>query len=179
MCDAMKSFQAVLWLLFGAGAIPCRRRTLPTVWSETWWPRWGQSANDPVVAPAGVLARHLHNQTLHFGINPRPTGVCAMLRVIELLRNQFPEPGENGLGFGDLGYFRQSLTSQFLADLRQRGALLMGKAQPSWRMCLEDPVLRDKIFDLKQQFLIDQPRHVCQQTGHLVAFHPACIFSNL
>jgi hypothetical protein len=44
-------------------------------------------------------------------------------------------------------------------------------------MCPEDPVLRDKIFDLKQQLLIDQPRHVRQQTGHLTAFHPTCIFS--
>lgn len=25
----------VLWLRLNAGAIPCRRRTLPTVWSET------------------------------------------------------------------------------------------------------------------------------------------------
>ena len=35
MWELMKSIQAVVWLRFGAGAIPCRHRTFPTVWSET------------------------------------------------------------------------------------------------------------------------------------------------
>jgi hypothetical protein len=43
----------------------------------------------------------------------------------------------------------------------------------------EDSVLGDKVLDLKQQSLIDQPPDVRQQTGHLVAFHPDCIFSGL
>src|SRR4051812_42131314 len=42
----------------------------------------------------------------------------------------------------------------------------------------ENPVLRRKILDLKQQFLIDQPRYVRHQPGHLVALHPVCIFSD-
>jgi hypothetical protein len=101
-----------------------------------------------------------------------------MLRTVELLRHQFPEPAEDRLGFGDQGYFLQSLPPQLPADLRQHGALVIREPQPSWRMCPEDPVLRDKIFDLKQQLLIDQPRHVRQQTSHLVTFHPVCIFSD-
>lgn len=36
---------------------------------------------------------------------------------------------------------------QSLADLGQRGALLIRKAQQSWPMCPEDLILRDKIFD--------------------------------
>jgi hypothetical protein len=94
-----------------------------------------------------------------------------MLRAVDLLRHEFTEPAEDRLGFGDQGYFLQSLASQPSADLGQRGALLIREAQPTWRMCPEDPVLRDKVFNLKQQLLIDQPGHVRQQTGHLVTFH--------
>ena len=46
-------------------------------------------------------------------------------------------------------------------------------AYERYRSKPEDPVLRDKIFHLKQQFLIDQPRHVRQQAGHLTAFPPS------
>ncbi len=137
----------------------------------------GKCTGDPVRTPAGILARQLNNQRLHFGVNPRPARVRATLRTIELLRDQFSEPAEDRLGFGDLGDFRQSLQPQPLADFGQRGPLLIREPQPSWCVCPEDPVLRDKIFDLKQQLLIDQPRHVRQQTGHLTAFHPVCIFS--
>ena len=41
----------------------------------------------------------------------------------------------------------------------------------------KNPVLGRKILDLKQQFLIHQPRNVREQTGHLATLHTACIFS--
>jgi hypothetical protein len=41
----------------------------------------------------------------------------------------------------------------------------------------ENPVLGRKILDLKQQFLIHEPRDVREQTGHLATLHTACIFS--
>jgi hypothetical protein len=34
ICDWMNSFHVVMRLRFGAGAILCRRRMFPTVWSE-------------------------------------------------------------------------------------------------------------------------------------------------
>ena len=101
----------------------------------------GKCAGDPVIAPAGILARHPHNQRLHLGVNPRPARIRATLRAIELLRHQFSEPAEDGLGFGDQGYFRQSLPPQPLADLGQRGPLLIREPQSSWRMRPENPVL--------------------------------------
>src|SRR6185295_1350896 len=39
MCEAMKSLQETVWLRLGAGAIPCRFKMLPTVWSDTTDPR--------------------------------------------------------------------------------------------------------------------------------------------
>jgi hypothetical protein len=62
MCERMKSFQVVVWLRLGAGAIPCRRETLPMVWSETHG-RIGECTNNPVICPAGVLSRHLNNKS--------------------------------------------------------------------------------------------------------------------
>ncbi len=44
----------------------------------------------------------------------------------------------------------------------------------------KDSVLGGEIFDLQQQFLIHQTRHVCQKSGQLVTgVHPTCIFSGL
>jgi hypothetical protein len=57
------------------------------------------------------------------------------------------------------------------------GALFVREPQSGWRVRPQDSVLGAKILHLKQQFLIHQPRHVRQQTGHLIARHPACIFS--
>ena len=34
----MKFFQEMVWLRLGAGAIPCRFKMLPTVWSDTTYP---------------------------------------------------------------------------------------------------------------------------------------------
>jgi hypothetical protein len=67
-----------------------------------------------------------------------------MLRAIDLLHHQLPEPAEDGLRFGDQCRCRRAW---------ERSSF--GQAQPSWRMCPEDLVLRDKIFDLQQQFLIE------------------------
>src|SRR5262249_19159119 len=39
MCDLMNSFHVVVRLRSGAGATSCRRKILPTVWSETGYPR--------------------------------------------------------------------------------------------------------------------------------------------
>jgi hypothetical protein len=53
------------------------------------------------------------------------------------------------------------------------------ETQSNWRMCPQDPVLGDEILDLQQQFLIDEPRHVGQETNPFAAFHPTDIFSSL
>src|SRR5688500_14944324 len=72
---------------------------------------WDAMKSFQVVTPAGILARHLHNQRLHFAVNPRLAGACT-IRTIELLRYQFPEPAEDRLGFEGQGDFRQSLPPQ-------------------------------------------------------------------
>jgi len=50
MCRRIKSFQVVVLLLSGTGAIPCRRRMLPTVWwtpDTPDWPMLPQSGRSP------------------------------------------------------------------------------------------------------------------------------------
>ena len=43
LCDRMNSFQVVVRLRSGAGAILYRRKMLPTVWSEIRWPQWASA----------------------------------------------------------------------------------------------------------------------------------------
>ena len=94
----------------------------------------GKCTGDPVIAPAGILARHLHDQRLHFGVNPRPARIGAVFRAIELLRDEFAEPPEDGVGFRHRGYFRQTLSPQPPADLGQCEPLLIREPQHSWCM---------------------------------------------
>ena len=90
-----------------------------------------------------------------------------------------------GRGMSDTSTHRTSALTSFLNQLRIVSGLAIRRLspvpsapascrfRPAWSVahsraaaelvhCPEDPVLRDKIFDLKQQLLIDQPRHVGQ-----------------
>src|SRR3982750_2172785 len=82
----------------------------------------GERSGDPVVAPAGVLTPHLHNQAFYLRVNLRPPRVGPVLRAIELLRDQLAEPAEDSLRLCDLGDFRQTLSAESLPDLGQSGA---------------------------------------------------------
>jgi hypothetical protein len=135
----------------------------------------GQSAGDPAVAAAGVLTRHLHDQLFYLRINLWPPRArTGALNHRTLLRHQ-PRIVS---GFATCAAFARPLSPESFPDLAQSGAFGIGEPQPRWGVRPPDSVLGGEIFDLQQQFLIHQPRHLCQQPGHLVAcFHPACIFS--
>jgi hypothetical protein len=100
---------------------------------------------------------------------------------MEFLRHQLAKPAKDRLWLCDLGDFSQTLSPESLPDLDQSGTFRIREPQPRWRVRPQDSVLSGEILDLQQQqFLIQQPRHVCQQTGHLTpCFLPACIFSGL
>src|SRR4051794_37497312 len=71
-----------------------------------------ERSRDPVVAPVGVLTRHLDNQALYLRLNPGPPRVGPVLRAIELLPDQLPPPAENRLRFGHLRDLRQTLSPE-------------------------------------------------------------------
>ena len=105
-----------------------------------------QRTGDPVVSPARVLARHLHNQSLYLGIDPRPTRVGAVLRAIELPRHQHAKPAENRLGLCHLDDFRQSFPPKLFPDFGQSGAFRVRQPQPGWRMRPQDSVLGGEVI---------------------------------
>ena len=82
----------------------------------------GERSGDSVVAPAGVLTRHLHNQAFYLRVNLRPRRVDSVLRTVELFSDQLPPPAENRLRLCDLGDLRQPLSPESLADVGQSGA---------------------------------------------------------
>ena len=107
----MKSLQVVVLLRSGTGAIPCRRRILPTVWWDNWMSQVGQCSYNPVITPAGVLASPAHHQILDLGISARPAGRSALFAAIEFLSHQLAIPGENGIGFGEARDWQQAFAT--------------------------------------------------------------------
>ena len=85
---------------------------------------------------------------------------------VELLRHQFTDQPRIVSGLATR-LLSPVTPPQLTADRSQRGALLIRELQPNWRMCPEDLVLRDKVFDLKQQILIEQPPSRTPADGHL------------
>jgi hypothetical protein len=86
--------------------------------------------------------------------------VGTMLGTVELAGNQTTIPGQDGLRLGDTGDLLQMLPPEALAILSQGAALRVGKPELSRDMGAEDSVLRDEVFALKEQALIDQACHV-------------------
>jgi hypothetical protein len=73
-----------------------------------------------------------------------------VLRAIELLRDQLPEPAENRLRFCDLRDFRQGLSPESLPDFGQSGAFRIREPEPGWRVRPQDSILGGEILDLQQ-----------------------------
>jgi hypothetical protein len=58
-----------------------------------------QRADDPSIAPRGILLRHSHNQSLDLGENARTT--TALLRIRPLAGDEPPMPAQNRVGCDD------------------------------------------------------------------------------
>jgi Integrase core domain len=137
-----------------------------------------QRTSDAIVSPTGVLPSKSTNKIYYLGVDSRSPGIRATLRAIKLLSNELSEPAQNRFRSGDMGNLLKRLSAETFADLRQRGALLVGQPQAIWQMCSEDSVLSSQILDLQQQLLMDQPADVRQNAGPVMNFHPRRIFSD-
>jgi hypothetical protein len=113
---AMKSFQLVLWLRFGAGAMPCRLQNVSDRLIGDLMAEIGESASDAIVTPAFDLLGHAADQRFDFRADARTSRVGAMLRAVELAGDQTAIPGEDGFRFRNTGHLRQTLPPQPLAD---------------------------------------------------------------
>jgi hypothetical protein len=74
-------------------------------------PQVGQRSHNPVVTPAGVLAREANHQILDLWTGARPAPRAAPFGAVEFLSHQLAIPGENGIGFGDARDLLQAFAS--------------------------------------------------------------------
>jgi len=174
MWVAMKSFQAVLWLRFGAGAMPLQN--VPDRLVRELMAEIGESAGDAIVTPAFVLLGHADDESLDIGCNAWTSRVGAMLRAVELAGDQTAIPREDGFGLRNRGYFRQTLPPEPLADFGESRALGVRKPQSSGNVGAKDSILRNQVFALEEKALIDQASHVRQQPCPTVVLHAESIW---
>ena len=80
-------------------------------------------------------------------------------------------PGEDGFRFRNTGHLRQTFPSEPLADFGERRALRVRKPQTPGEVGAKDSILRNQVFALEEQALIDEASHVRQQPCAAVVLH--------
>ena len=145
----MKSLQVVVWLLSGTGAMPCRRRMLPAVWSET------------------VAACEANHQILDLCTDARSAGRAAVFLAIELGGNQLALAAGNGIGFGDARHLLQAFPPRAPFDFRHREPFAVRGQQITRRACLQNSVFGRRVLILQGEFLTDQSGNVGQELRYV------------
>jgi len=92
-------------------------------------PEVAERPGDAIVAPVAVFLRDANHQVFDVFIDSWSTRILAVPRSLELLRDQPAMPRQDGLRFHDARDFGEDLSTELLADLRERPALAI--AQPS------------------------------------------------
>jgi len=113
----MKSFQFVFWLRFGAGGYAVTAKDVADRLIRNNVTEVRQRSNNPVITPAGVLARHPHYEFYDLVLNRRPTRIRALPRPVELLGDEPTVPRKDRIRFGDAGDLFESFTTQPFANL--------------------------------------------------------------
>jgi len=72
---------------------------------------------------------------------------------------------------GDTGDLLKGSPAESLADFSEGRSLGIRKADTGGKVGSENPILDREVFILEQEFLIDQPGDVRQQTSPFVLWH--------
>src|SRR5260221_2855727 len=113
-----------------------------------------QRTYDPIVAPAGIFPRHLHDQAFCFLIYFGAPYTSTEFRSIKFVCDELPIPAQNRIGLGRCRHVLQSLSTQAVSDLGQCRLFSFRKQQPTLDLTSQDAVLRRQIFVSQQEFLI-------------------------
>src|SRR5258706_4033915 len=113
-----------------------------------------QGAYDPIVAPARIFPRHLHDQAFCFLIYLGAPYTSTEFRSIKFIRDELPIPTQNRIGLGRCRHVLQSHSTQAVSDLGQCHRFSFCKQQPTPDLTSQDPVLRRQILVSQQEFLI-------------------------
>jgi hypothetical protein len=94
-----------------------------------------------------------------------------MLRAVELAGDQTAVPGQDRFRVRNTSHLRETLPPEPLADFGERRPFGVRKPQSSGNVRAKDSILRNQIFALEEQALIDQASHVRQQPRPAVVLH--------
>src|SRR5262245_2400811 len=125
----------------------------------------GQSTDDAVVSPAGVLSGEADNERLEFRLDAGPAGRSTKFGSVKFAGNEPPVPSEDGIGFGDASDLLQRSPAEPLANFSEGRSLGIRKADTGGQVGAENPILGREVFILEQKLLIDQSGHVRQQAS--------------
>jgi hypothetical protein len=78
---------------------------------------------------------------------------------------------KDGFRFRNTGHLRQTFPSEPLADFGERRSFGVRKPQSSGEVGAKDSILRDQVFALEEQALIDEAGHVRQQPCAGIVLH--------
>ena len=131
----------------------------------------GNSAGDPIVAPAAVLLRHANDQRFDLGLDARPSWIGTMFGSIELTGDQATVPTENRLGLGDTRDIGKEVAAEPFANFSQCAPLRVGEPDFGGEVRAQDPVLCGEVFALEEQALVHQHCHEGQQPYPAIVLH--------
>jgi len=114
-------------------------------------PQISQGTYDPIIAPARIFPRHLHNQALCFLIYFWAPYTSTESRPTKFVRDELPIPTQNRFGFGRCRHVLHSLSTQAVSDLGQCRLFSFRKQQPTLDLSSQDSVLRRQIFASQQE----------------------------
>jgi hypothetical protein len=120
--------------------------------------------------PEFSLAKRTMSASSSGAMRGRP-GEERNLEPSNLLGNEPPVPGEDGIGLGDTGDLLKCSPAEPFADFSKGGSLGIRKAYTGGKVGSEDAILSCEVFILEQEFLIDQPGDVRQQPSPFVVWH--------
>ena len=87
-------------------------------------------AGDPVIAPLGILFGHANNKSFDLICDHGSANrLLSALRVVPLLRNQFPVPAEDRVGGDDGGQFEQCFAADPFGFDRQASTIVLAWAR--------------------------------------------------
>ena len=172
MCAAMKSFQVVFWLRFGAGRDAMAAKNVADRLIRDVMAEIGERADDPIVTPAAVLSAPSGRSALRSRVD------CAAVpgrSDVWSRRTSGRSAGDTRRGWCPVWRRRRPLRGacgpaacQFRRAWTARSRRAADRAG---QVRAQDPILRGQVFALEQQALIHQTCHVRQQPCPAIVLH--------
>ena len=125
----------------------------------------GHCPDNPAIAPRPVLSGQAEDEFLDLGRLSRASGVSALARAVELAGDELAVPAEDDIGGDQIGDLGEGLATEALADPGESLALRVGEPEAAFEAFAKNLVLRDEVLVPEEQFLVDRPRDVGEDSG--------------